>query len=270
LYQYQAFCDVYDPTPNCPYGENNNVIENFTSYSTGTDRFGVPYQAGFAAISVADDSTNKRDMGHNTYRNLNLVNFHINGYGLAPINANDAGLAYLSTSTFDHLNLYNASNPAGTTGFSVGPNYYTCAQAAGAGTVFGAVTNCNFGDPKFVSASTAYFNTPAMFDLRLQSASPAIHVGSPVGMPLNDILGNPSSYPPSLGAYEALGAVAPASCDINQDGVVNVLDVQGVTNQVLGINSCGTGDLQGNGQCTIVDVQRVVVAALGNACVIGN
>jgi len=279
LYQYQAFCDVYDPTGNCPYGENNNLIENFTSYSTGTDRNGVPYQAGFAAITVADDSTRKADMGHNTYRNINVVNYHINGYGLGPFSAADASLAYFSTSTFDHVNVYNAATPPGTTAFNVGSNYYTCAQAAAASNVFGSVTNCNFGDPQFVSASTSFATTPASFNLQVQSTSPVVHAGNPANAPLYDLIGNPFANQPTLGAYEYGPSTAPApppppptssACDINRDGTVNNLDVVAAANQVVGLSSCGTAALRISGQCTAMDVQRVIVAVRGGLCVTGQ
>lgn len=58
------------------------------------------------------------------------------------------------------------------------------------------------------------------------------------------------------------------TCDLNQDGQVNVLDVQLITNQVLGLSAC-TDDLAGSGSCSIVDVQRVVNAALGASCRLG-
>ncbi len=47
----------------------------------------------------------------------------------------------------------------------------------------------------------------------------------------------------------------------------NVLDIQFQTNMALGIVAC-TNSLTGNG-CTVVDVQRVINAALGQACLIG-
>jgi hypothetical protein len=59
------------------------------------------------------------------------------------------------------------------------------------------------------------------------------------------------------------------SCDLNSDGVVNVADVQLAIVQVLGPVACTTADLQGTGQCSIVDVQRVINAALGGSCVTG-
>jgi hypothetical protein len=61
----------------------------------------------------------------------------------------------------------------------------------------------------------------------------------------------------------------PISCDINSDGVVNVVDVQLVLNQSLGLAAC-TADLDLNGTCDIVDVQRVINAALGGSCHIGR
>ena len=65
----------------------------------------------------------------------------------------------------------------------------------------------------------------------------------------------------------ALVMIGP-TCDLNQDGQVNVLDVQLITNQVLGLAAC-TDDLDGSGSCNIIDVQRVVNAALGGACRLG-
>jgi len=63
-------------------------------------------------------------------------------------------------------------------------------------------------------------------------------------------------------------SVSAGSCDLNGDGVVNVLDVQASINQVLGLSAC-TGDLDGNGVCNIVDTQRVINATLGAACRLG-
>lgn len=59
------------------------------------------------------------------------------------------------------------------------------------------------------------------------------------------------------------------TCDLNQDGLYNILDVRLMTNQVLGITAC-TNDLDQSGSCTIVDIQRVIDKALGGVCVIGQ
>jgi hypothetical protein len=53
------------------------------------------------------------------------------------------------------------------------------------------------------------------------------------------------------------------SCDVNQDGLVNVVDVQLEVNMALGITPCTNPD----GQCTAVQVQDVANAALGGMCV---
>jgi hypothetical protein len=48
------------------------------------------------------------------------------------------------------------------------------------------------------------------------------------------------------------------------------LDVRTAINQALGILPCTTADLQQNGRCDVVDVQRVINASLGGACRIGH
>jgi hypothetical protein len=54
-------------------------------------------------------------------------------------------------------------------------------------------------------------------------------------------------------------------CDINHDNVTDVLDVQGMIKQALGINSAGN-DLNGDGAVNLVDVQIVIDAAMKMGC----
>jgi hypothetical protein len=54
-------------------------------------------------------------------------------------------------------------------------------------------------------------------------------------------------------------------CDLNNDGTVNVLDVQLMVSQAIGTAAC-TNKLDGAATCDVIDVQRVVNAALGGAC----
>ena len=62
-------------------------------------------------------------------------------------------------------------------------------------------------------------------------------------------------------------AGAPGSaCDLNQDGTTNIVDVQGMVNQAIGVTPC-SADINKDGACNIIDVQRIVNAALGGACV---
>jgi hypothetical protein len=73
----------------------------------------------------------------------------------------------------------------------------------------------------------------------------------------------------SVKAYAGGATAGAGPCDLNGDGVVNVVDVQIAILQALGITPCGNADLQGNGVCNVVDVQRVISAALGGACKVG-
>ena len=59
--------------------------------------------------------------------------------------------------------------------------------------------------------------------------------------------------------------LATSPCDLNSDGSVNVLDVQLMVSQALGTTAC-TNRLDGAAACDVIDVQRVVNAALGGAC----
>ena len=59
------------------------------------------------------------------------------------------------------------------------------------------------------------------------------------------------------------------SCDVNGDGSVNIIDVQLMINQALGMSAC-SDDIDQDGKCDIVDVQRVINAALSGACHAGT
>jgi len=58
-------------------------------------------------------------------------------------------------------------------------------------------------------------------------------------------------------------------CDLNVDGVVNVLDVVLGVGEVLGMTACGSADLNGDGVCNVIDIQRIINASLGAACQTG-
>jgi hypothetical protein len=57
------------------------------------------------------------------------------------------------------------------------------------------------------------------------------------------------------------------ACDLNQDGTVNVVDVQLAINMDLGLTAC-TANLEGLGVCNADVVNRVTTAALGGSCVV--
>lgn len=58
-------------------------------------------------------------------------------------------------------------------------------------------------------------------------------------------------------------------CDLNQDGVVNVIDGQLAINMTLGLLAC-TANIEGAGVCNSDVVTRVMNAALGGPCLTGT
>jgi hypothetical protein len=71
------------------------------------------------------------------------------------------------------------------------------------------------------------------------------------------------TYGSSTVSFKA-ASVGGGACDLNQDGVVNVVDVQLATNIDLGLDPCPT-NIDG-GVCGQTLVQQVVNAALGEGC----
>ena len=63
-----------------------------------------------------------------------------------------------------------------------------------------------------------------------------------------------------------INGVPVSPCDINYDGVANVVDVQLIINEALGVTPA-VNDLNGDGVVNVVDVQIVINAALGLGCV---
>jgi len=59
-----------------------------------------------------------------------------------------------------------------------------------------------------------------------------------------------------------------SGCDLNNDGNINVLDLQTEVNEVLQVTSC-TDDINKDGACNVLDLQRLVNAVLGGSCVVG-
>lgn len=72
----------------------------------------------------------------------------------------------------------------------------------------------------------------------------------------------------TTGAVVGIPVVNP--CDITGDGKVDINDVQAQVVQVIGASACTTGDLVGQGKCDIVSTERVIDAALGQGCKVGQ
>lgn len=209
LDQYQFWCTVYDHGTPCPYDQNFNIFDSNSIYQTGSDPE-TGAQTASAALSISpqtgDPPTTSGDMGHQTIKNNIAVGWHFNGFSLAPIHF--ALQADSSTSVFSNNISYSSEPGHSPAALSVtngtGGPYYTCAQAvSGVGTVFSAVSGCNVADPQYVSASTAFWNTPASFNLKLQSTSPAVSAGL---VPLSFLFDGPGTAipftSPNEGAFQ--------------------------------------------------------------------
>jgi hypothetical protein len=65
---------------------------------------------------------------------------------------------------------------------------------------------------------------------------------------------------------DASAPVVKSICDLNNDGVVNVLDVQRATDMALAKTKPCPFGLDGTSACTTADVERVLAAAMGLPC----
>jgi hypothetical protein len=75
----------------------------------------------------------------------------------------------------------------------------------------------------------------------------------------------------ALNAMQAGAQAALNACDINGDGVDNILDVTDIVNMDLGIVTPCTANITGPGVCNIATVQRVIDATLpGGTCNTGS
>lgn len=77
------------------------------------------------------------------------------------------------------------------------------------------------------------------------------------------VIAGGSLFFPATAWAQALNA-----CDLNADGVVNVLDIQVAINMVVGLTPC-TANITVAGVCNIVVTQRVTNAVLTGACLTG-
>jgi hypothetical protein len=81
---------------------------------------------------------------------------------------------------------------------------------------------------------------------------------------------NPSgTYTSSTAAFKAAVQGSFSACDLNQDTQVNGSDVTLAVNMALGTSSC-TANIEGPLACTVVTVQRVINASLGQSCLLYN
>ena len=258
----------------CAWDQTNNVVENNTLWAgtqgingSGTMSgytFTVNNQTTGTGMSAcgADESAPCGNLGGNFYRNNVIVD--LSGSSTVPAVYYPASNVtnYLALDTWANNVIVNSAG-APTIVASVAGVAKTCAQFNAAAL---SGSGCSNGDPLFVAANASFYNTPASFNFALATGSPAVGAGTATGASPFDIWGTVLASPSSIGSIEPAGQAPLLSCDLNGDGVTNVIDVQSAINQALHTSACTTADLDQNGQCTVVDVQRVITASLGGAC----
>ncbi len=127
-------------------------------------------------------------------------------------------------------------------------------------------TSANVGaDPRFVNLTAR--------DFHLQSGSPGVDAGV-LTTAAKDRDGVPRAQGSAfdIGAHEYFaggGAPPPSACDVNGSGSVESGDVASAKDQALGVSACGNADLDGNGACNVIDVQRVINAVVAGTCRVG-
>ncbi len=121
-------------------------------------------------------------------------------------------------------------------------------------------------DPRFVNLSSR--------DFHLQSSSPAVDAGVLTTATMDrDGVPRPQGRAFDVGAHEYFaggGTPAPSACDVNGSGSVESGDVAIAKDQALGVAPCGSADLDGNGACNVIDVQRVINAVVTGICRVGQ
>ncbi len=209
--------------------KNNLIVNNIIAFQTNT----VPsYHAGCSIVTFWGGTVGSGNIVRN-----NLM------YGNALGNLNCQGGS-------DGLTIESNNKVADPLFVNRGPN---APDITSSGT--------SNGYPLLVNPPSGY---DTVRDLHLKVGSPAIDVGVNAGAIL-DKDGNPRPQGTAwdIGAYEYVSG-ATLTGDVNQDGKVDVLDVQKLVNIILGIEpSVGSADVNKDGSVNVLDVQQVVNIILG-------
>ncbi|MEX2301485.1 MAG: choice-of-anchor Q domain-containing protein [Bryobacterales bacterium] len=118
-----------------------------------------------------------------------------------------------------------------------------------------------------LSTNPAMVN-PAQFNFKLSATSPAINQADAAISPSLDHDGKPRPQNGGfdIGAFEfGTAPTVISQCDVNNDSVVNVADVQSLINLILqaGNGPPTVGDLTGDGVVNVSDLQTLVNAVIG-------
>lgn len=158
-----------------------------------------------------------------------------------------------------------------------GEAYLTGSTVNGCSRCVTGSNNLWFGVGAPPQQTIANINTDPLFanlslhDFHLSSGSPAKDAGLAITGLTGDFDGilRPQGKTFDVGAFEYFQGSSSSqknACDLNGDGIIDNTDVQLAVAQAIGTASCSTADLQQNGTCNVIDVQRVSNAALGQSC----
>jgi len=223
--------------------------------------------AGGGTLSATSVSTNSSGTASST------LTLGVSG-GLNTVTASSATLAgspiafsatgNTTTSTPKTLLQVSGNNQTGSVGQALPSPFVVKVTDSGGNPVSGiGVIFAVTGGGGSLSATNVTTNTSGL-------ASATLTLGPSAGTnTVSATSGTLSGSPITFSATGTAGSTKSSPCDLNYDGLVNVLDVQIAIQQALGITACGNADLQGTGSCTVVDVQRIVNASLGAACKTG-
>lgn len=124
------------------------------------------------------------------------------------------------------------------------------------------VTGYNF----YYGASSGNYTTPVALNIvttyTLTHQPPGTYYIAVTALNSNDSPPNNESSPKNA---NEIVVVVPSNCDINGDGVINVLDYQALVNVIKGVSACpfGSCDVNRNGTINVQDLQYTVNAILG-------
>jgi hypothetical protein len=198
----------------CAYDQTGNIVEHNSSYMTGYREGDGVANANRPGIEVGRQSSctgaiclSKTNGGNTFLNNLTQVNNSANGYApmwLDDITSPFSGATTVMTNslTYNGGLSYVFRGPTPTfTGYDLSTATSIMPSFAG--------SNQN-ADPKFVAVSPSYWATPALFNLRLQSTSPALAAGAAISVSSSyDVVGN--IHPlnaPNMGAYAGFVSIA--------------------------------------------------------------
>ncbi len=135
------------------------------------------------------------------------------------------------------------------------------------------IASNNYREPSYNNSPRLM--DPQTYDYRISSESPCVNTGTSPGTanafdltPHQQYVYDAKSEARipvgsiDIGAFEASDG-GTSRCDINSDNRIDILDVQGVINQILGDSDQSNGDINRDGNIDILDLQLLVNVILG-------